>query len=191
MHRLLILRHAKTERSNPGGDHARRLVDRGQRDAARMGEYLLAQNLAPTAAWVSDATRTRETFEIVARELAQPVRIQFERSLYLAAPDTLMDIISQTHDEVETLLLVGHNPGMHELAYALGANSADENAGNVHMDALARKFPTCSLAVIEFDMPSWRDIGHGASHLQRYVTAKSLRRPSDEDSLRWSESDAD
>ena len=114
-----------------------------------------------------------------------------ERSLYLAAPDTLMDIISQTHDEVETLLLVGHNPGMHELAYALGANSADENAGNVHMDALARKFPTCSLAVIEFDMQSWRDIGHGASHLQRYVTAKSLRRPSDEDSLRWSESDAD
>lgn len=199
MHRLLILRHAKTERSNPGGDHARRLVERGRSDAARMGEYLLAEGLAPTTAWVSDATRARETFEIVARELAQPVRIQFERSLYLAAPDTLMDIISQTHDEVETLLLVGHNPGLHELAYAFGAQDnykgSDKGAGagsdKAHMDALSRKFPTCSLAVIEFEMQSWRDLGHASSRLQRYITAKSLRRLSDEENAHWSEGDAD
>ena len=185
MRRLLILRHAKTERTNAGGDHARQLIERGRQDAQMMGEYLAARKLAPATALVSDATRTRETFEIVARALPQPVRTRFDRSLYLADPRVLIEAIVQVDDDAQTLLLIGHNPGLHELAYEF-AGSADEKL----VDLLSRKFPTCSLAVIEFDCESWMDAPRVPSRLKKLVTAKSLR-PGDSESDLMNTDDAD
>lgn len=185
MRRLLILRHAKTERTNPGGDHARQLIERGRQDAQAMGEYLAARKLAPAAALVSDATRTRETFEIVARALPHSVRTRFDRALYLADPRVLIDAITQMSDDAPTLLLIGHNPGLHELAYEF-AGAADEKT----LDLLARKFPICSLAVIEFECDTWADAPHAPSRLKKLVTAKSLR-PADSVSDMLNTDDAD
>ena len=170
MRQLLILRHAKTERSNAGGDHARRLIERGRADAARMGDYLLEQGLKPAMALVSDATRARETFEALARAFNAPVRTSFDRALYLAAPDTLIDALREAPDDCQTLLLVGHNPGLHELAY-----NFSDSGESADVDALATKFPTCALAVITFETTHWRDIASAPARLERFVTARSLR----------------
>ncbi|MBM3608880.1 MAG: histidine phosphatase family protein [Alphaproteobacteria bacterium] len=186
MRRLLILRHAKTERSNPGGDHARRLLDRGREDAVRMGQYLASQNLAPAAALLSDATRTRETFELLAGMLPHAVRTRFERALYLADPVTVMEHVAQASDEAAAVLVVGHNPGLHELAFDL---AQDGRPGDI--DMLARKFPTSALAVVDFACSAWRDAPHASSRLERYVTAKILRQSDGESPTTAGEDDAD
>src|SRR5229473_7367996 len=115
--RLLVLRHAKSEKAEAGmPDRGRPLNARGQRDAATMGAYIARHGLAPDLAVVSVARRTRETWERIAAELSMPPAPTYEERLYNAGGDAILKVIRQIGGIARTLLVIGHNPGLHDLA---------------------------------------------------------------------------
>lgn len=170
MRRILLLRHAKTERTNPAGDHARRLIERGQEDAERMGSFLQRENIQPDHALVSDAVRTHETFLRLALGLGRKPAVDFDGALYLAPPYGIIDRIRAAPEDAQTLLVIGHNPGLHQCAYDLGQRGPYKLVA-----ALAARFPTCALAVIDSEAESWADIHATNCRLARFMTAKVLR----------------
>ncbi len=122
MKRLVVLRHAKAEKEGRrDGDFARALAPRGAEDAVETGRALARRGLLPDGVVTSPAPRALETARLVARELDFPwARIRTEKSAYLADAETLLAIVRRADERVRTLLLVGHNPGISELAQLLG-----------------------------------------------------------------------
>src|SRR5690242_6514131 len=116
MRRLLLLRHAKSSWSDPGAsDHERPLNRRGQEAAPRIGAYLARHRLIPDAVLCSTARRTRETWELVAAEAPAAPPPRFTEQLYDATPRTLLDVFRRADPAAESLLVVGHNPGLQEV----------------------------------------------------------------------------
>ena len=146
MHRLMLLRHGKAESvSDSGGDMARELTDRGRRDAAIMGRVLADAGMIPDVVLVSEARRTRETWEEVS--LAFPsARAEFDRALYLASADRLAHMVDASAEVAGCLMIIGHNPGLHELAAICAGRS--HGAG---YEQLMNSFPTCAAAVFARD----------------------------------------
>jgi phosphohistidine phosphatase len=170
MLRLLLLRHAKAERSRPGErDQDRPLAERGRRDAPAIGVYLASHDLVPDAAVVSPAARTRETWDLLAKAIGHPPQPTWDGRLYDASADGILAAIRDTGPATGTLLVIGHNPGLHDIANRL--------VGSGERDArmrLAEGLPTCGLAAIEFAAKSWSRIGPQTGRLTRFVTPKSL-----------------
>jgi phosphohistidine phosphatase len=175
MLQLLLLRHAKTERSSPDGDHGRALTKRGMTDSVLIGRYLHEHKLVPDRALVSDSLRTRQTYDLAVPEFHRKVDAVVENELYLADSLTLLRAILQTPAEVNRLLVVAHNPGIAELAHSLSA-SGDAAA----IAGLFENFPTAALAIIEFNTLQWLDIADTKGRLMHFVTAKSLRPDTDD-----------
>jgi phosphohistidine phosphatase len=122
MRRLLLLRHAKTERAEPGErDRDRKLMARGRADAPVIGAYMARHRLAPDFVLVSPVTRAEETWALVAAALGKPPRLARDARIYNASPQTLIEVIGETRD-ARALLVVGHNPGLHDLAVQLIAS---------------------------------------------------------------------
>jgi len=129
MHRLLLLRHAKAAAPAPGqDDHARNLNPRGQAASQAMGRYMALNDLKPDLVLCSDARRTRETWDgISAANDWQDIETRYFKALYLAESSRIAQIIGREAGAAQTLLLVGHNPGMEELAGIL-ADRSDRDA---------------------------------------------------------------
>ena len=163
MKTLLILRHAKTQSDAPAGDHARELTERGHRNAAAMGAYI--QNLigTPDAIITSDATRARQTAEIVARILGFTAPLTTEPRIYAADPDTLLAVVRGIPDEVQTAIIVGHNPGFEELATAL--------AGKPEQGV---RLPTSGLALLEFDVEGWDAVRASVGRLREVASPRTI-----------------
>ncbi|MCQ8278111.1 histidine phosphatase family protein [Acetobacteraceae bacterium KSS8] len=129
LRQLLLLRHAKATASDPGpagdnNDHARDLAERGRHDASSMGRILRRQSLRPDMALVSSSRRTVRTWEMLGRfDDPQPAVLVSDR-LYLAEPPELLSAIRDVPDTVQTLLVIGHNPGLHQLALQLAGEAA-------------------------------------------------------------------
>jgi phosphohistidine phosphatase len=121
------------------------LTKRGEEDARRMGEYLVSEGLTPELAVTSDARRAKRTLDLVLDAFPNRLAHQVEKSVYLATPERLLEILHQTPDKVATLLAVGHNPGFAELAICLAGSGGAED-----MTRLRSKFPTAALAVLDF-----------------------------------------
>ena len=172
MKRLLLLRHA---RAAPGGgqdDFDRALTSSGGADAGRMGDYLVSQGLTPDIVVFSGARRTRETAEIVIGRLGRAVEAQEENAVYEATRHLILALLRQIPDNVSSVLLVGHNPGMSEVANLL-VGKGDKQA----RQRLSAKYPTCGLAVIEFDGSSWTNLAAHAARLETFVTPADLGLP--------------
>src|SRR4051812_48964798 len=108
--RLMLLRHAKSEKAEPGQrDRDRVLSSRGRKDAPVIGAYLAHHKLIPNRVVVSLAARTRETWERLATALTAPPPADFEDRLYDARPDTILNVIKETARSARTLLVIGHN----------------------------------------------------------------------------------
>jgi phosphohistidine phosphatase len=169
MLRLMLLRHAKSDWSVAGQrDADRALNGRGRRAASRIGRFLADNGLGPDAAVVSTARRARETWDLVAREIDGPVP-RFDPRLYEASPDAILAVIRETPVSARALLVVGHNPGLQQLALALiGAGKREDRL------RIAEKFPTAGLAVIDFDVPDWQAVVPGSGRLNRFVAPRSL-----------------
>ena len=148
MQRLILLRHAKAERTAPSGDDFdRALSERGKRDARLMGQVLAGRGLKPDAAWVSPAQRTRETWA-EAETAFGSVAARFENDLYHATANQMRQLIEVDEGADGTVIVVGHNPGLHQLAVDLlveGAASASEIA------RMRSRFPTSTAAVFAMD----------------------------------------
>ena len=167
MRRLLLLRHAKSDRPPGVSDIDRPLDARGREAAPRMGAYLAREGLRPDLALVSPSRRTRETWEAVATALdAVPVRIV--ETIYEAPPAALLEAVRESPDTADTLILVGHNPGTEALAEMLAAEGAP-----AAQKRLAQGFPTAALAVIAFDVAQWSEVGRNG-RLERFVRPKDL-----------------
>jgi phosphohistidine phosphatase len=147
MRRLVLLRHAKAVRPGPAmADFDRGLEPRGRVEAARAARLLADLGLAPDMALISPSQRTRQTWSIVSETL--PARaVEFVDTIYDADVRTLLDHAA-AHAVAETVLMVGHNPGLKDLARTLmGDGPHDAHAA----EALARGLPTSCAAVLGLD----------------------------------------
>lgn len=170
MRRLILFRHAKAERSEPGErDIARPLIERGRKDAARMGAYMATHALVPERVLVSPAVRTQETWKCASGAFRPaPAAVTAER-LYDATAHTIFAVIKDVPPTAHSALVVGHNPGLHELAQMLIA-SGDIEA----REHLAEKLPTSSLVIVDFAADAWARLHPHSGRLERFVTPKSL-----------------
>jgi phosphohistidine phosphatase len=175
MRRLMLLRHAKTEIDAPSGrDRDRRLDDRGQKDAAELGGWIAGHPPFPDRVMVSPAMRAKQTWELAwdaMKDRVPPPFVEFLPELYAADPAQLLQSIRNACvTDPKQLMLVGHNPGLHELALAL-TGSGDTAARN----ALAGNLPTSGLAVFEFDSDDWNDVAFRRGRLVGFVSPKLLK----------------
>ncbi|GAV33157.1 histidine phosphatase superfamily [Roseomonas sp. TAS13] len=172
MRRLLLLRHAKSSWDDPAlSDHARPLNSRGRKAAAAVAQLFHRPNLAPDLVLVSSARRTLQTLEALSPLPGQP-RIEATDSLYLATPDTMLEAIRLVPEETHCVLMIGHNPGMHELAMKLlGRPALEDPQGDAHR--LGEGYPTAALA--EFTVEgAWDRLSAGGGRLVRFVTPADL-----------------
>ena len=175
MRRLLLLRHAKAERLQSGGrDHDRILAKRGRDDAAAVGGYLVRHKLIPDQALVSTSARTRETWALVAKAFAKVPPVEFEGTIYEAAPEAILKAIRATEPAAKSLLVVGHNPGMQQLAGMLIA-SGDVEA----RQRLLEEFPTAAVAMISFAVQDWESLHANGGRLEHFVTPQTLEAATD------------
>ena len=161
---IVLLRHAKADWPQVP-DHERPLAERGRQDAPAAGRRLTDDGIAPDLALCSTAARTRETWKLAAHEMSHRPRTVYEERIYDASLGDLLALLGETPDDIGSLLLIGHNPGMHALADAL--------SGEADGDALARMnrtgFPTAAFAVVAFS-GSWKSVEHGVGRLTAFWT---------------------
>ena len=174
MRRLMLLRHSKTENDAPSGhDKDRRLDNRGRQDAADIGRWIADRLPFPDAVLVSTAVRAHQTWDIAFAAMsgvAAP-KVELLPELYGADPTALLQIVrGVATDDPRRLLVIGHNPGLHELAFALtGGGDATARA------ALADNLPTSGLAVIDFDIENWNDVAFRGGSIHLFVSPKLLK----------------
>ena len=166
MRTLYLLRHAKSSWDDPTLPDAKRpLAPRGRRDGKRIAEHLRRQGIEPELVLCSSAARTRETLELL-RPALGGATVVVEDELYGASADRLLARVRLVPDEVGSVLVIGHNPGLHELALAL-ASAGDE------LERLEQKFPTAALATLEPAQP-WSRVEPRGATLAAYVVPKQL-----------------
>jgi phosphohistidine phosphatase len=172
MRRLMLLRHAKSEWAKAGGgDHERPLNARGREAAPKIGAYLARAKIVPELVLCSTAERTRQTCELVTAAFDKAPPVRFRHELYLAEPGAIVGLVRETPDQVHAVMIVGHNPGIHQAAADLTGTGDDEAR-----ELLAAKFPTGALAIIDFATQDWPGIGLHSGKLDRFITPRLLAR---------------
>ncbi|MGL5736608.1 MAG: SixA phosphatase family protein [Beijerinckiaceae bacterium] len=169
MHRIILMRHAKSDWPEGVSDHDRPLAARGREAAPVMGQYLAQERSVPDLALVSSARRTQETWALFAAELPEAVAKRDEPGVYNARPDALLNLVREAPASARTLMIVGHNPGMQELAILLTGHG-DRYA----FARLSGKYPTCGLTIIDFHGEDWCDVVVRNGRLDRFITPKML-----------------
>ena len=156
---LILLRHAKSSWDFDVDDHERPLSGRGRRDAEAVGRLLTGQGLRPDLVVCSTAARTRETWSRAMAAGADAGEVVFERAVYHAWVPELVSLVRQTPDQVRTLMMIGHAPGIPDLVEHLCVRTA--SSAWVQLD---HKFPTSGLVVIK--VPGrWPGVGKGRAQL--------------------------
>jgi phosphohistidine phosphatase len=165
MRTLYLLRHAKSSWDDPAlPDRERPLAPRGRRDAKRIATHVGRLRITPALVLCSSAVRTQETLDLLRPALAE-VAVQVEEQLYGASSETLLERVRSVPDEVASLLLIGHNPGLQELALVLASSGAE-------LKRLEAKFPTAALATLA--LARWSSLSPGDAKLVAYVVPKQL-----------------
>ena len=178
MRRLMLLRHAKTENDAPSGrDQDRRLDHRGRNDAAEIGGWIGGHPPFPDSVLVSTAVRANQTWEIAWEAMkaqAPHPAVEEVAELYGADPSQLLEAVhAAASADPKVLLVVGHNPGMHELALMLAASG--DTAGR---KALSDNLPTSGLAIFDFEVDDWGDVAFRRGRLAKFVSPKLLKQTS-------------
>jgi phosphohistidine phosphatase len=175
MRRLMLLRHAKTENDAPSGrDQDRQLDKRGHADAAEIGDWIGRHPPFPDSVLVSPAVRARQTWEIAwgaMKDRAPQPQVELLSELYGADPSQLLQTIrAAAAADPRRLLVIGHNPGMHELSLAL--TGSGDAAGR---KALADNLPTSGLAIFDFAIDDWADVAFRRGKLVLFISPKLLK----------------
>ncbi|MCF6124995.1 histidine phosphatase family protein [Mesorhizobium sp. M7A.F.Ca.CA.001.07.2.1] len=171
MKQLLLLRHAKSSWDDPGlDDFDRPLAERGVKAARSIGRELAARGWLPDLALVSPALRTRDTWRLVAAEWPMEAPVEFVEALYEATAADILAELSKVKAATNTILLLGHNPGLEEFARRLAGSQSDGSARN----RLEEKFPTAALARFTVDT-DWTDLAFGGARLTHCLRPKDLR----------------
>jgi len=169
--RLMLLRHAKSAKAEPGlRDRDRPLNGRGRSDATRLGAYMAERGLVPDRVLVSPAERTRETWECVGPALATAPPVDYDERLYENRSDAILATIQATDHSAASILVIGHNPGMHETAaYLIGPGDVEAR------QRLDKGLPTTGLVVIDFAALGWPSLHARGGRLERFVTPRLLK----------------
>lgn len=166
---LYILRHAKAEGGGANQeDHERGLVERGVEAALAIGEYMQQHAMVPDKILCSTAVRAKETLRYVDQQQTSSTPVEYLEKLYMASANEMLGIVSKVSDDVRSLMLVGHNPGMHQLCLKLAAHGDEASLDTLHI-----KYPTCTLTAISF-AGSWSDIAQVQGMLKCFVTPKMI-----------------
>jgi phosphohistidine phosphatase len=169
MRQLLLLRHGKSSWDDPDiADRARPLNHRGERAAAAMGRAMSQLGLAPRLILASPARRCMQTLAALA-PFPPETKIETPEALYLAEGSKLFEALRALPETERSVLVIGHNPGLHEFAVTL----AGERPATADARKLAARFPTAALA--EFAIAGkWRDLGPGGGRLLRFLLPRDL-----------------
>lgn len=167
---IYILRHAKADSGSAGqDDHDRHLTQRGVDAARAMGQYFAQQGIRPDLVLCSTAARARETWDQLRAAHGPDARVAYDDRLYLASVNDMFPLISPVEESVRRLLIVGHNPGLHQLSLKLAKSGSAQL-----MDMIGIKFPTCAFAAVEIGDAPWRGIVHAHGELKAFVTPSML-----------------
>jgi phosphohistidine phosphatase len=161
--RLVVLRHAKSAWPEDVPDHERPLAARGRRDAPAAGYWLREAGCEPDLVVCSTALRTRETWDLVAKELRRTPPVRFEPRVYAAGAGALRGVLREVPQRRKTVLLIGHQPGVQDLVLSLADGKDQEALGRA-----GRKFPTSAIAVMALPGP-WAELSPGSVALSDFV----------------------
>jgi phosphohistidine phosphatase len=168
---LLLLRHAKSSWDEPNlADFDRPLAPRGTKDAPRIAAYLRKKKLRPELTLCSPALRAVQTWHLITESLGRENEVKSLDDLYLSPPSRLLRALKRVPPDIRCVMLVGHNPGLENLAELLSGPKSKKKA----LSYLRDKFPTAALAVVEFETDAWSNINHGQGRLRRFVRPRDL-----------------
>lgn len=171
MKKLTLLRHAKSGWDDPvSRDFDRPLNAKGKRAAQRVGEYLRAHHVDFDHIVASPAIRVVETIEHLAEGSGELPAPAWDKRIYLASAVSLLDVVHEADDCYDSLLLVGHNPGLEDLVLMMVPDEPGDDA----RDQVEEKFPTASIAEISFAVDHWEDIRPNAGTLSLFVRPRDL-----------------
>ena len=164
---LALLRHAKSDWDDMAKrDFDRGLNDRGRKGAKLIGKHIRQHGIQWDAVLASPAERVKRTLD----EAMPDAEVTFDARLYLASSDTIFETVATQAGEADTMLVVGHNPGLQEVLFELVPPSAE----NELFDEASRKFPTAAFAVLECDIDSWDDLKEGSGKLVHFARPRDL-----------------
>jgi phosphohistidine phosphatase len=167
MKHLYLLRHAKSSWKDASlPDHDRPLNGRGRRAAKAVARHMREHGIAPELVLCSTARRARETLDRIEPALNTSA-VHLEPDLYAASAHALLARLRSVGDTVESVLLIGHNPGLQDLALELARPGSAA-------DALAAKYPTAALATLAFEASSWRELDRGRAELVEFVRPRDV-----------------
>lgn len=159
---LLLIRHAKAGKGDV--DHTRSLDEVGRDQAPKMGRWVAERGLVPSQVLCSDAHRTRETLDLMLPFWPEAPRVSHLRALYHASSEAILEQIEKA--QAESVALVGHNPGLGDLAHRL--------AGRAPPHPKWDRFPTCSVAALRFDAAAWGEVWDGMGEVVAFATPSNL-----------------
>jgi phosphohistidine phosphatase len=165
---VVLLRHAKSSWADPAlADADRPLAPRGERAAGKIAGYLRRKKIRPDRALCSPALRTRQTLAAIEPSLGKRCSVELVPELYAASEPELLERLRALPDSVDSVIIIGHNPGLHELALALASQGAE-------LARLEAKFPTGGLATLVVSRDHWAGLEHGDAELVDYVVPRQL-----------------
>lgn len=179
MKRIFLLRHAQAESSHAGSDKDRALTPQGQADATALGHAMTRKNLLPDLILCSDARRTRETCEAVTKEFSTKPKIEFSAALYNGSSKiNMLDTIRHVPDSLSSLMLVGHNPDIYELAVMLASGGPEPLIGD-----LSEGYAPATLSIFEVPASRWTKIDPKDCKITNLLRASDYNPP--ERAVRW------
>src|SRR5947199_6682316 len=165
---IILLRHGKSRWSDPTlTDLDRPFAPRGERASQRIAKYVRQKKIRPALVLYSPSLRTRQTLEAIESSLGKRSVFELEPQLYAASEGELLQRLQALPESVDSVMLIGHNPGLHELARVLASRGAE-------LPRLEEKFPTGALAILVDESESWADHGPGNAELVDYVVPRQL-----------------
>jgi phosphohistidine phosphatase len=170
LRRLVVLRHAKSARPEGVDDHQRPLAPRGIRDAPAAGRALAEADCLPDLALCSTAVRAFQTWELASAQCGTPPPVRHDPRLYGADAGELLGVVHEVPPEVETLLLVGHNPGLEDLVLELAGDGLDDA-----IEEVRTKFPTSAIAVLAWHGPTWDTLAPATALLTNMIVARGRK----------------
>jgi phosphohistidine phosphatase len=166
--RLWLLRHAKSSWDDPSlPDTDRPLAPRGRRAVELLAAHLAVSEVRPSVVLCSSSLRTRETLAAILSALGDALEIRIERALYGAGAAELLRRLRQVSNRTTSVMLIGHNPGIQDLALGLASSGPA-------LASLREKFPTGALATVDVEVERWRDVDNGIAMATNLVTPRSL-----------------
>ncbi len=163
--RLILIRHAKSSWDDPfADDHARTLNKRGQASAQAIGGWMAEQGYTPDTVLCSDATRTRQTADLILAQLSGAAKLRLSGMLYHAAPDTIQEVIQ--HETADTIAVIAHNPSIGMIANALVGTPPNHRRFS--------DYPTCATTVIDFAVHSWTAMKRGSGKCVDFIVPRDL-----------------